>query len=373
MLPESRRRFNADWTAAKYERFLSLLQQRTGEPPRFRHSETPVFLSRALIRRMEAAGTELVDQLVGNPEYEAASRQSIPPQYVVPNEAPTPLFVQADFGLDENGDPKLVEIQGFPSLYAYQPVLAECCREAYGLTEPLTMPADYNEVLGRAILGRHAPENVVLLEVDPENQKTHCDFVITEQQFGVKAVDISRVIKRGRKLYTPAGIPIHRIYNRAIVDEIERRRIPVPFDWRDDLYVEWAGHPNWYFRLSKFSLLWLRHETVPETIPVQAVPDPQNWVLKPLWSFAGLGVTVAPTPEQIAAAQPASDWILQRRVNFTPFIDTPHGPTKAEFRIMYIDGRPVNIIVRMGRGAQMGVDHNKGMKWVGASAAFPGD
>jgi hypothetical protein len=54
-------------------------------------------------------------------------------------------------------------------------------------------------------------------------------------------------------------------------------------------------------------------------------------------------------------------------------IDTPEGATKIEVRIMYVwlEGlRPVNTIIRMGRGAQMGVDHNKDMEWVGASAAF---
>ena len=35
------------------------------------------------------------------------------------------MFVQADFGLDQELRPPLVEIQGFPTLYAYQPLLAE--------------------------------------------------------------------------------------------------------------------------------------------------------------------------------------------------------------------------------------------------------
>ncbi|MDZ4800592.1 MAG: hypothetical protein SGI92_20740 [Bryobacteraceae bacterium] len=374
MVPSQRSRFNQNWTEAKYQNFLRLLEARVGEPTRFRHSETPVFLPLGLIQSMETAGREIVGQLLNDPLYEAASARAIPPRYRVPNEAPSPLFVQADFGLDENMQPRLVEIQGFPSLYAYQPVMAECYREAFELNSPFTFPANYNQLLGQAILSDKDPKNVVLLEVDPENQKTFCDFAITRRDFGVEPVDITRVVKKGNKLYKPDGItPIHRIYNRAIIDEIQRKDLQLPFEWTDDLDVEWAGHPNWYFRLSKFSLPYLKHPTVPETIPAQPVPDPQNWVLKPLWSFAGLGVIVGPTAAQIAAATPAEDYILQRRVNFHPFIDTPYGPTKAEIRVMYIDMQPVNIIMRMGRGAQMGVDHNKGLKWIGASAAFIGE
>lgn len=319
----------------------------------------------------------MVAQLINNPQYMRDSTGAIPERYRVPNEAPVPLFVQADLGLDENLQPKLVEIQGFPSLYSWQPVMAECYREAYGIDRLDTYPdglteSAYKSMLRQAIVGNHEPDEVVLLEITPEEQKTHCDFVITEKWFGVRTVDIASVQKRGNKLYTSAGKPIRRIYNRAIVDELERKTIQLPFDWRDDLDVEWAGHPNWFFRLSKFSLPYLDHPTVPRTMFARPVADPENWVLKPLYSFAGLGVVVGPTKEQIAAASP-DDYILQERVNFRPVIRTPFGPTKIEVRIMYLwvdTMQCVNTIIRMGRGAQMGVDHNKGMEWVGASAAF---
>ncbi len=108
---------------------------------------------------------------------------------------------------------------------------------------------------------------------------------------------------------------------------------------------------------------------------VDRVAHPERYVLKPLYSFAGLGVIVGPTQEQIAAVPAAarSQYLLQERVDFTPVIDTPAGPAKIEVRIMYLwldELRAVNTIVRMGRGAQMGVDHNKGFEWVGASAGF---
>jgi len=387
LIPSHRQRFNRSYSEAQYHRFLELLAGQCGEPPPYRHSETPVFLPSALVDKLARYGREMVDQLLADPQYEQASRDAIPAQFRVPNEAAEPLFVQADFGLTDlnsaaAGEPKLVEIQGFPSLYSYQPVMAECYREAYGIDPNLAMlPAalslpEYHRLLGEAIVGRHDPENVILLEIDPAHQKTRHDFLITEQLFGVRAVDIATLRKQSNRLYYDRDgtlTPVYRIYNRTIVDELLRRQIPLTFDFRDDLDVEWAGHPNWFFRLSKFSLPYLKHPAVPRTQWVTQVEHPERWVLKPLYSFAGAGVIVGPTAEQIAAVaegEAPGDWILQERVDFAPVIATPFGPTKIEVRIMYIGRQAVNTVVRMGRGAQMGVDFNKGFSWVGASAAF---
>ena len=379
MIPSHRQWLNRNYSEAQYRRFLELLEQRFGEPTPFRHSETPVFLPAALVGKMARYGREMVDQLLANPQYEQASREAIPAQFRVPNEAAEPLFIQADFGLDATGEPKLVEIQGFPSLYSYQPMMAECYREAYGIDASLAMlPGglslpEYHRLLREAIVGSHDPENVILLEIDPAHQKTRHDFVMTERLFGVRAVDIATLRKQANRLYYDREgtlTPVHRIYNRAIVDELLRKQIPLAFDFRDDLNVEWAGHPNWFFRLSKFSLPYLKHPAVPRTQWVTPVADPERWVLKPLYSFAGAGVIVGPTAEQIAAAR--GDYILQERVDFRTVIATPFGPTKIEVRIMYIGRQVVNTIIRMGRGAQMGVDFNKGFDWVGASAAFVG-
>ena len=381
MIPWRRQKFNRDYSPAKYARFLALLEESGGEPAQFRHSETPVFLSRELVDRMALYGQEMVGQLRADPVYERDSREAIPAAYRAPNEHPVPLFVQADFGLDQYLEPKLVEIQGFPSLYAYQPVMANAYSEAYEidgeLSRDLLHGDQYCELLRKAIVGDHDPENVVLTEVDPWHQKTRHDFVITERLFGVRTVDITTLKKQGNRLYAD-GVPVYRIYNRAIVDELERKHINLPFDFRDKLDVEWAGHPNWFFRLSKFSLPYLNHPAVPRTMFLDRAGDieePQRYVLKPLYSFAGIGVIVGPTQEQIDAIphERRHDYILQERVDFRPVIETPYGPTKIEVRIMYIwngEMTPVNTIIRMGRGAQMGVDHNKRMEWVGASAAF---
>jgi len=388
LIPSLRQSFNRKWTPAGYRRFLELIEQRSGVAAQFRHSETPCFLPVPLFKKMARAGREMVEQLLADEQYRRDSDAAIPKRYRVPHEAPVPLFVQADFGLDANLAPKLVEIQGFPSLYSYQPVMAECYREAYGLDPALSaLPSgltsdSYHALLRRAIVGDRDPENVILLEIDPDHQKTRCDFLVTERLFGVRAVDIRALRKEGNRLwYLRDGrpTPVERIYNRAIADELERRAIALPFDWRDDLAVEWAGHPNWFFRLSKFSLPYLRHPAVPRSQFLDRagrVEDPGRYVLKPLYSFAGLGVIVGPAEADLAAipAEKRSQYLVQERVDFVPVIDTPEGKAKMEVRIMYLrlgsEMRAVNTIIRMGRGAQMGVDYNKNFDWVGASAGF---
>jgi hypothetical protein len=391
MIPALREHFNAAFTPARYAAFLSRLEAESGAPQTFRNCETPCFFPAPLIDAMARDGADLIRQLTA-PEYLAIARQAVPPQFDVPNEPDHPLFLQVDFGLVREAPgqiaPRLVEIQAFPSLYAYQPVLSQVYIDAYGLDRNLRYLlggldlAAYKALLGRAILGGHDPENVILMEIDPLRQKTLADFVLTERMFGVRAVCITQIRKDGKRLYYERDgrkIPIRRIYNRAIVDELQRRGIAPAFDFRDDLDVEWAGHPNDYFRISKFSIPYLRHPSVPQTWfldQLQHIPrDTHNYVLKPLYSFAGLGVRIGPPREEIMAIPAAErgSYILQERVNFEPVIETPHGKTSAEIRIMYIwldELQPVSLLVRMGRGAMMGVDHNKNLEWVGASAGL---
>lgn len=388
MVPSLREAFNRRFTPEKYSRFLEALDEVAGAHVDFRVLETPVFFPKPLLDKMARYGQELVEQLQANPKYASASEATIPAKYRVPNEAAHPLFVQADFGLVKTPageyEPKLVEIQGFPSLYAFHPVLAHQYKLTYDLDPGLHNflggldEEGYRSLFREAVLGGHSPSDVVLLEVDPFHQKTLPDFLLTRKLLGCRIADIRDVEKRGRKLYHQ-GQPIERIYNRVIVDELERRQIELPFHFSDDLDVEWAGHPNWFFRLSKFSLPWFNHVSVPKTkflSDVDKLPDNlDDWVLKPLYSFAGLGVKVGPTRADIAAV-PGSErdqYILQERMDFAAPIETPPGPTKPEIRIMYIwDGRlkPVTTIIRTGRGKMMGVDFNKNLDWVGASAGL---
>jgi len=387
LIPELRQRFNAEYTPEKYQNFLDLVKSGCGMPPPFRHCETPCFYPMELLTKMADYGREMLVSLVGDANYLAEAAQTVPEAYRVARPDTKPLFAQVDFGLTADGEPHLVEIQGFPSLYGYQPFLAKCYQEAYSLDPSLETllggldTAGYVQVLRTAILGDHDPENVVLLEIDPYEQKTLPDFVMTEKMCGLKIVSLMDVRQVGHRLFYPDGdrlVPIERIYNRVIVDELTRKDLTPPFDFRADLDVEWAGHPDWYFKISKFSLPYLKHVSVPHTDfldRLAALPkDLDNYVLKPLFSFAGLGVRIGPTREEIEAIPDRSQYILQKRMDFAPLIETPHGPTKAEIRMMYLwqDDEPIALtsLVRMGRGKMLGVDQNRDAEWVGASAGF---
>jgi hypothetical protein len=392
MIPSYRHAFNSRFTSEKYDQLRREMTSRCGVDIPFPLCETPCFFPNALVARMGEDGKALIRQLVENPEYLARSEASIPAKFRVPNEPSHPMFIQVDFGLvrDSAGElqPKLVELQAFPSLYAYQPVLAQAYIDVFSLDAKLRYflsgldSASYLRLLQDAIVAGHDPVNVVLMEVHPEEQKTRPDFLLTEEMLGVHTVCITKILKDGRRLFYKDGgklVPIERIYNRTIVDELERKGVALPFDFRDELDVEWAGHPNWYFRMSKYSIPYLRHPSVPRTWfldqLVEVPADLENFVLKPLYSFAGLGVVIAPSRSDINAIPAAKrgEYILQERMNFLPLVETPYGLTKVELRIMYVwldELVPVLTIVRMGRGLMMGVDQNKNMQWVGSSAAL---
>lgn len=402
MLQPFRDRFNANFTPAAYNHLLSRLHQRTRSNIEFRVAETPCFFPASLMEELAATGAELTHQLLNNLAYLQSSDQTIPSQYRLPNENPQPNFMTVDFGLIRNPDgtlsPKLVEMQAFPSIFGYQDLLARQYIESFHLEPELQWllgglnHETYWDLLRKVILGPRDPENVILLEIDPENQKTLPDFHTYEDQFHITTVDITQVRKHGNRLFYLRGnreVPIHRIYNRTIVDELVRRDIQLPFDYRDELDVEWAGHPNWYFRISKFSLPYLDHPSVPKAVflddwfarrNLAGLPeDRANLLLKPLYSFAGKGIQFAPTDADLNAISTADRrlYLLQERVSFAPIIETPYGLTQAEIRIMYLwpDGgklQPAISLVRLGRGLMMGVDHNRDQQWVGGSAAlFP--
>jgi hypothetical protein len=394
MVPSLRANFNRAYSPDKYHQLLHDLNAVCGTALQFRVSETPCFLPQSLITKMCDYGVQLVQQLVRNPEYARQSDAAVPADYNVANENPLPIFVQVDFGLvrDSNGklQPKLVELQGFPSLYGYQPALAAQYKQTYELPEDLKIffgdldEGSYWKLMQRLIVGDCDPKNVVLLEIDPFEQKTLPDFLITQKKLGIAIANISGVVKQGKRLFYREHeklVPIERIYNRCIVDELSRKGVKLPFDVREPLDVQWAGHPNWYFRISKFSIPYLRHECVPKTWflhELQELPaDRENYVLKPLFAFAGAGIRFAPTDAEINAipSEHRRDYILQERISFTPVIKTPHGDTQIEVRIMYVwpeggELTPLLPLLRMGRGKMMGVDHNRNLEWVGSSAGL---
>ena len=394
MIPALREEFNRNYTPQKYQDFLDSLASACGTPIGFRVSETPVFVPKSLLDQMAQYGHELVMQLLTNPKYLRVSDKTVPPEYNVPNETKRPMFIQVDFGLVRNAkgrlEPKLVELQAFPSLYGYQAVSGQQYIDSFGLSKDLGIymsgldHRSYSALMRELIVGDHDPENVILMEIDPEHQKTLPDFLITQRKMKIAIVDILALKKRGKKLYYSKDgreIEVRRIYNRCIVDELERKNVTLPFDLREEFDVEWAGHPNWYFRISKFSIPYLNHPCVPDTWFLDENPtvpdDNQNYLLKPLYSFAGVGIKFAPTEADIEAipAGERHNYIMQERMRFEPVIATPHGMTQMETRIMYVwpeDGEltPVLPLIRMGRGMMMGVDHNRNLEWVGGSSAL---
>jgi hypothetical protein len=390
------------FTPERYAELLARLDARTRTKVEFRVCETPCFFPKELLQEMAEIGRVLTHQLIDSPGYMERSDAAIPGKWRVANDNPKPNFMTVDFGLVRNEagvlEPKLVELQAFPSVFGYQEVLCEEYLRTYGLGDdfgwhPGGMSGDdYWELLRKTIVGNHHAENVVLTEVEPETQKTLPDFNVYADKLGVRTVDIAKLRKDGNKLlYERDGVwtPIERIYNRAIVDEIERKGIVPGFDYRDDLQVEWAGQPNWYFRISKFSLPYLDHPSVPTAVFLDdwfagrrgALPeDRSRLLLKPLYSFAGKGIQFEPSDADLAAIPEADRnlYLLQERMRFTPVIQTPYGMTQAEVRVMYCwpEGAPemipVTCLMRLGRGPMMGVDHNRDQQWVGGSAAlFP--
>ena len=394
MVPSLRQPFNESWTDAGYRDLVARLESRTGATLGFPISETPCFFPRALMDELAATGVTLVRQILENRAAMAAAEAVVPERFRGPNAGERPVFLQVDFGLvrGEAGriEPKLVELQAFASLYAFQLAVAQAYRDAFHLSPDLGLflggldGDSYHALVGEAITGGHDPREVVLMEIEPRKQKTWPDFVVTEQKWGVRAIDTAEVEREGRRLFYKRDgerTPIARIYNRVIPDELERKGVQLPFDYRDELDIEWAGHPAWYFKISKFSIPFLKHRSVPKTWflhELEQLPeDRDRYLLKPLFSFAGGGILFAPTDAQVAAIPGAerSNYILQERIQFEPVIDTPDGPTQAEIRIMYVttgagELKPVLPLIRMGRGKMMGVDHNKGLRWVGASAAL---
>lgn len=393
MIPRLREKFNANFTEEKYRQFLQSLDAAIGTTIEFRPCETPVFLPSDLLSEMETSAKEIIAQLSSH-EYLKASQRAIPTDYNTPNEGRHPHFIQVDFAVTRDAEgrlaPKLIELQGCASLYAFQLVLPHEYQRFYdlsGLNYLLNGLTDesYLKLLRHLFQGDHAPEQAVLMEITPFDQKTLPDFIATEKLLGIPFVDISEILKRGNKLfYVRDGreIEIRRIYNRVIIDEFVRKRVKANFDFRDDLDVEWAGHPNWYFRMSKFSLPFLHHPTVPRAwflTQLQQYPDDlENFVLKPLFSFAGSGVKVSITRKDLDAipAQQRGDFLLQEKVAYAPVIKTFDEPSKVEVRVMFVwpdeAATPIAVttLTRLSKGEMMGVDFNKKKTWVGSSCSF---
>jgi hypothetical protein len=395
MDPRFRPIFNAQITPERYEWYVHELSRRLGCTFEFRLAESPVFLPDDFKTRIVDAAKSIVAQL-SDASRLAAMKRAIPERWDTPGMDALPTFTQVDFAVvRENGVlvPKLIELQGFPSLTCLQVIQRDAWRDAMrgmdGLDREwscwysgLDRESFINLVL-RTITGGHDPAEVILMDIDPPRQKTYTDFAATKLLTGVNAVDPRALRKHGRQLFH-GDRRIRRIYNRVVFDELISKKIELPFDFREELDVEWAPHPNWYWVWSKYSLPFLDHPSVPTATFVSeldGVPDDfaARYVLKPLFSFAGGGVNIEPTAADLAAI-PASQrhaWCVQEKIEYEPALQAADGGgVKIEIRMMFLrpddEVKPIlaQNLVRLSRGKMLGVDFNKDFTWVGSSIAL---
>ncbi|MDR6157215.1 hypothetical protein QF023_000731 [Chryseobacterium sp. SLBN-27] len=390
MISTYRKKFNQEFSQEKYNQIKEYLKQKSGLEPTFRISESPLFLTKDFEAKLIEASESIIDQIKALPP--DVLQKAIPDNCRVPNDTEKPHFFTIDFGIckNENGEtePQLIELQAFPSLYAFQRVFEDAFCDVYPFLSELRntiSPEDFKNHLKGLIVGEENPENVVLLEIYPEKQKTAIDFALTEKLLGIKTVCLTRVKKNGRKLYYENEgqlTEIKRIYNRVIFDELDRiPDLKTEFDFREDIDVKWITHPNWFFKISKFLLPILQHRFVPKSYFLNEFPeteDLKNFVLKPLFSFAGSGVNLNPTQEITDAIEDKQNYILQRKVEYAPIFEDINGDfSKAEIRLLYIwpenNDRPILMenLARMTKAAMVNVDFNKkDAIWIGSSNAF---
>jgi hypothetical protein len=394
MIESYRKKFNSDFTHKKYEELLKNLSKDLPSIS-FRVAETPIFIPKELAEKLVQAGEELIE-FIKRPDFKALTQGAIPEDWKVPGENDHPHFLTFDFAIckDASGTlvPKLIELQGFPSLYGFQPHLATQFERTYDLQQlgelsPYFGDIDetaYFKLLKEVIIGDHEAKEVVLMDLDALNQKTVIDFYLTQRELGLKILSPTDLIQEGKQLfYLEQGekVQVKRIYNRLIFDEIKNPEafFKQGFDPRTELDVEWITHPNWFYRLSKYTMPYFKSEFVPETqflLEVKELPhDLENYVLKPLFSFAGQGVIIDVTANDIDNIKDPENWILQRKVNYEPVVQALDGGVKAEIRLMYLwpDGKePVLCInlARMSRGKMIGVRYNKDFDWVGGTVGL---
>ena len=396
MVATLRRAFNKAFSQQRYESFLQGLNQLHPGAIEFRIAETPVFVSKAFGDKIIQACEAIVDLIV-DPGYMDLTRRSIPATDFVPNENKHSHFIAFDFGVCINAEgelePQLIEMQGFPSLYGFQVFYPDLLREYFEI------PANYSQYLngytretylrdlGEVILGGGEPEQTILLEIRPHKQKTRIDFYCTQDYLGIQPVCISDLIQEGKRLFyihekSGKKIRVERIYDRLIFDDFHAQKNSLGkfVDIRQELDVTWVPHPNWFYRISKYTLPFIRHPFVPQTFflnDIKQLPDDlENYVLKPLYSFAGQGVVIDVSRADIDQVKDPENWILQKKVKYADVIETPDDPAKVEIRMMYIwkdgDERPklaINL-ARLSKGKMIGVRYNKDREWVGGSVCY---
>lgn len=387
-----RKKFNDSFSNKDYEALCQDINSRFASPVGFRIAETPIFLTTEVLHKLVEGSGEIIGQILRH-DFKENTQRAIPASDLVSNETPHPHCICIDFGICEKDGklhPYLIEIQGFPSLYCWQLENAKLYKKHYGhLPKDLTCffnghdEQSFLELFRKTILGKHLPKEVILLEVKPHEQKTNIDFYLTQEHTGVRPVCLTELIREGNQLfYMLEGQKQHikRIYNRLIFDDLNGYPDLEYVDIKNGVEVEWVSHPNWFYRISKFTLPLLSGEVVPEShflsdVDISTV-DLGQYVLKPLFSFAGQGVVINVTKADVDAIADKENWLLQRKVTYADAIETPTGNAKCEIRMLYLweDGSPEPELVlnlsRISKGEMIGTRYNKDFDWVGGSVGF---
>lgn len=394
MHASQRQLFNKGFSSERYTKLKELINAAHDHTPAFRISETPIFLTPELRKQLLEACEEISETLL-DPDFKQKSQAAILPGQEVPGEDDHTTFLQLDFGICDDGNgkliPQLIEIQGFPTLYFFQELLARCFKTAYDIPDHYQSffggldTEGYFDKLRNVIIGDSRPENVVLLEIDPFNQATAIDFYATNAAIKTPVKCISEIKKSGKDLYyineQGKKIGVEKIYNRIIFDELERRpEFVKEYSLNDEINAEFIGHPHWFSRISKHTMPLIKSKYNPycsflsdlKTIP----QDLENYVLKPLFSFSGAGVIINVTKEDIEKVTKPEHFILQKKVKYQSAIQTANEPAKCEIRMLMVwekgAARPevVNNLVRLSKGEMVGVKYNRDKDWVGASVAM---
>lgn len=395
MIKEFRSRFNKSFQDKDYQSLLEGIREEYGLIPSFRVAETPVVIPESLRKQLIEACNDL-SAIIRRDDFKENSAGALRAlDFSIPGENEFSHFLQMDFAVCRNDDgsyiPQLIELQGFPSLYFFQDLLSRQYQKCFRLPErfrPFLEGVDYKvyrKLLKELILGPTDPQNVILLEIEPEKQATYIDFLVAQKLLGIPIVCVSKLIKKGRSLWYKneegEEIPITKIFNRVIFDEWDRKpELPRPFDFKEEVDVEWIGHPNWFFRISKYTLPLLKSKYVPDSYflhEVEEYPeDLENYVLKPLYSFAGSGVDLHLTKETLDKISDRENYILQKKIQYDSVVETPDEAAKCEIRMLMLwdkkekNWRIVNNLVRLSKGEMIGVRYNQDKEWVGGSIGF---
>lgn len=358
----------------------------------FRIAETPVFISPIILEKMQETCEHIIDSIL-SPSFTKKTEASIPDACWVGGPEERPSFMVFDFGIcgkhTVEAEPMLIEMQGFPSLFAYQSLLSDYMREYAGIPQHYSSylnghDADsHQQLLKDIIIGEEDPASVILLEIFPEQQKTRIDFAITKKMLGIHTACFSKLIREGNKLYYETDgrrQRITRIFNRLIFEDPLMKQLGGNhLDLFRDIDVRWIPHPHWYYRISKYLLPMLDHPNIPRSWflhELKEMPRLSDYVLKPLFSFAGADVMLDVKAADLEKIEHPENWILQEKVNYLPVIETPGEPAKLEIRLFYYwqEGRSrpeaVHNLARLSKGSMIGTRYNQDKDWVGSSIAF---